>query len=69
MDLVSKADLVAADPMLAVASGCRYLQKLNISAAEADNMAKVTLLINGCANGIDDRAHLLDIAKQQMGLG
>lgn len=69
VDVVSQPDLVATDPVLAVASGCWYWQKRNINAAaEADDLTKVTQLINGGTNGLDDRAHLLGIAKQQMGL-
>lgn len=69
VDVVSQPDLVATDPVLAVASGCWYWQKRNINAAaEADDLIKVTRLINGGTNGLDDRAHLLGIAKQQMGL-
>ncbi len=70
VDVVSQPDLVATDPVLAVASGCWYWQKRNINAAaQADDLTKVTQLINGGTNGIEDRAHLLGIAKQQMGLG
>lgn len=69
VDVVSQPDLVATDPVLAVASGCWYWQKRNINAAaEADDLTKVTQLINGGTNGIEDRAHLLGIAKQQMNL-
>jgi len=69
LDVVSQPDLVATDPLLAVASGCWYWQKRNMNAAaEADDLSKVTKLINGGSNGIEDRARLLGIAKQQMGL-
>ncbi|MBU1620242.1 MAG: LysM peptidoglycan-binding domain-containing protein [Gammaproteobacteria bacterium] len=69
VDVVSQPDLVATDPVLAVASGCWYWQKHNINAAaQKDDLTKVTKLINGGTNGIEDRAHLLGIAKQQMGL-
>lgn len=69
VDVVNQPDLVATDPVLAVASGCWYWQKRNINAAaEADDLIKVTRLINGGTNGLDDRARLLSIAKQQMGL-
>lgn len=69
IDVVKQPDLVASDPVLAVASGCWYWQRHNINAAaEADDLTKVTKLINGGTNGIEDRAHLLGVAKQQMGL-
>jgi putative chitinase len=69
VDVVSQPDLVATDPVLAVASGCWYWQHHNINAAaQADDLTRVTRLINGGTNGIEDRAHLLGIAKQQMGL-
>jgi putative chitinase len=69
VDVVSQPDLVATDPVLAVASGCWYWQKRTINAAaEADDLTKVTKLINGGTHGLEDRAHLLGIAKQQMGL-
>lgn len=69
VDVVSQPDRVATDPILAVASGCWYWQKHNINAAaQANDLTKVTKLINGGTNGIDDRAHLLSIAKQLMNL-
>jgi putative chitinase len=69
VDVVSQPDLVATDPVLAVASGCWYWQKRTINAAaESDDLTKVTKLINGGTHGLEDRAHLLGIAKQQMGL-
>lgn len=69
VDVVSQPDLVATDPALSVASGCWYWQQRNINAAaKADDLNKVTKLINGGSHGIKDRARLLSIAKQQMGL-
>jgi putative chitinase len=69
VDVVSQPDLVATDPVLSVASGCWFWQKNNINAAaEADDLNKVTRLINGGTNGLADRAHLLTIAKQQLAL-
>lgn len=69
VDVLSQPDVVATAAELSVASACWYWQRHRInSAAQADNLIRVTQLINGGQHGLEDRARLLNIAKHYMGL-
>ncbi len=65
VDLLHSPDLLADDPSLAVASACWYWQNRKLNQyADQDDIHKITKLINGGYNGLEDRTELLVRAKQ-----
>ncbi|MBQ4813108.1 glycoside hydrolase family 19 protein [Pseudoalteromonas luteoviolacea] len=65
LDLVNDPEVVSDDPKVAIQSACHYWQSCNLNAlADADELVKITKRINGGTNGLDDRAALLNRAKQ-----
>ena len=68
MDLEGNPDVVAADPVIALQVAANYWDSRNLNAvADTDDIYKVTRLINGGLNGIDDRIKLLGVAKSIWG--
>ena len=65
IDLVAQPDTVANDPFCAVAAAAWYWDSRNINKfADMDDVEKVTSLINGGLNGLDDRKQYLVRAKR-----
>ncbi|NQY12543.1 MAG: glycoside hydrolase family 19 protein [Henriciella sp.] len=68
MDLEGNPDVVAADPVIALQVAANYWDSRNLNTvADTDDIYKVTRLINGGLNGIDDRIKLLGVAKSIWG--
>lgn len=68
-DYVSHPESVAGNPYVAVKSACYYWNLRNVNvAADKDNLKKVTLLINGGYNGLEDRKTALHRAKLALGV-
>lgn len=65
IDLIEEPDRLAKDPEVAVAAAGWYWQsrKLNFY-ADKDDVRKITKLINGGYNGLEDREEYLERAKQ-----
>ncbi|MEM6900203.1 MAG: SH3 domain-containing protein [Pseudomonadota bacterium] len=67
-NLEGNPDIVATDPTIAVEVSAAYWDSRNINQfADADDVYKVTKLINGGFNGIEDRIRLLSRAKSIWG--
>ena len=67
--LMADPSLLEKDPYYAMDSAGYFWFKtdLNVYAAQ-DNLLKITKIINGGTNGLDDRAEKLDRAKKVLGL-
>ena len=68
-DYVNHPGNVANNPYVAVKAACYYwnLRGLN-TYADADNIKKITLLINGGYNGLNEREAALKRAKHALGI-
>ncbi|KZN38764.1 glycoside hydrolase family 19 protein [Pseudoalteromonas luteoviolacea] len=65
LDLISDPDVVSTDAKVAIQSACHYWKSCNLNMlADEDELVKITKRINGGTNGLDDRAALLNRAKQ-----
>lgn len=59
--------ILAAEPVISLKIACYYWKDRNVnSAADSDDLIKVTRLINGGLNGIDDRRVYLKKAKEAL---
>ncbi|MEO1188298.1 MAG: SH3 domain-containing protein [Pseudomonadota bacterium] len=68
LDLENDPDVVAANPVIALQVAANYWDSRNLNeVADRDDIFEVTRLINGGHNGIDDRKHLLNVAKSIWG--
>lgn len=68
LDLENDPDVVAADPVIALQVAANYWDSRDLNeVADTDDIFEVTRLINGGHNGIDDRKHLLSVAKSIWG--
>ena len=68
LDLEGNPDQVASDPVIALQVAANYWDSRNLNeVADTDDIYKVTRLINGGLNGIDDRKKLLGVAKSIWG--
>ncbi|MEL7539280.1 MAG: SH3 domain-containing protein [Pseudomonadota bacterium] len=68
LDLENDPDVVAANPVIALQVAANYWDSRNLNeVADTDDIFEVTRLINGGHNGIDDRKHLLRVAKSIWG--
>lgn len=68
LDLENDPDVVASNPVIALQVAANYWDSRNLNeVADRDDIFEVTRLINGGHNGIDDRKHLLGVAKSIWG--
>ena len=68
LDLENDPDVVASNPVIALQVAANYWDSRNLNAvADTDDIFEVTRLINGGHNGIEDRKHLLNVAKSIWG--
>lgn len=68
LDLENDPDIVANNPVIALQVAANYWDSRNLNeVADQDDVFEVTRLINGGHNGIDDRKHLLNVAKSIWG--
>ena len=59
--------LLAGDPVISLKIACEYWKERKINApADNDNLIKVTRLVNGGLNGLEDRRALLKKAKEAL---
>lgn len=69
VDYLSRPQLVASDPFVAVDVACWYWSKRKINKlADKDDVKAVTKAVNGGYNGLDDRIDYLGRAKAVLGL-
>ncbi|MCF2859231.1 glycoside hydrolase family 19 protein [Pseudoalteromonas sp. SMS1] len=65
LDLISDPEVVSADAKVAIQSACHYWQSCDLNGwADKDELVTITKRINGGTHGLDDRAALLNRAKQ-----
>ncbi|MEL6824669.1 MAG: SH3 domain-containing protein [Pseudomonadota bacterium] len=68
LDLENDPDVVASNPVIALQVAANYWDSRNLNeVADTDDIFEVTRLINGGHNGIEDRKHLLNVAKSIWG--
>lgn len=68
-DYTTHPESVANNPYVAVKSACYYWNIHHVNAAaDDDNINKVTLIVNGGYNGLEDRKEALRKAKHALGI-
>ena len=69
LNLEQNPNSVGCDLDISVRTACEYWRMRNISLfADKDDFNKVTILINGGHNGLDERYSALQRAKKKLGL-
>ncbi|WP_342322660.1 glycoside hydrolase family 19 protein [Kosakonia sp. BYX6] len=68
-DYVNNPTRVGTNPYVAVKAACYYWDLRNVNAAaDRDDINKVTLLVNGGYNGLQERKNALVRAKRELGI-
>ena len=68
-DYITDPTMVARNPYVAVKAACYYWDLRHVNAAaDRDDVNKVTLLVNGGYNGLEERKKALIRAKRELGI-
>lgn len=68
VDVVADPDLVASSPYAVLAAGWFWQTRKINAAADRDDLIRVTRLVNGGRNGLEDRRRYLNRAKRVLGI-